>query len=169
MDPQKASQLDPKLQEAYDRVMGVATNLAQPTTNTTPTDPATTIAQATPGASTSPTDSPQVQVDTTTTPIPLQPDPANMPQMPNIDPLPAQNPTDPLTTTPEPTTSTSSPAMTTVENTATVKTHAFVAKGEGKGVKISPVIWVIGGVAFLLVYTVVWIKVFNLPVPFINQ
>lgn len=203
MDPKASSQLDPKLQEAYNRVMGTPTSGSTPTDNTVPTpvpaDPTSTTPPVldptmpnpipspteppTPPASNPPADNPLPP----TPPTPVEPSMPSEPQMPPmpaaIDPTIPVNP--PAAPEPEPAKSevpvpsqpampqpteevvqTPTPAMNSMENTASVKPHAFVAK---KGMKISPVILIVGGIAFLLVYTVVWVKVFNLSVPFINQ
>jgi hypothetical protein len=165
MDPKSSAQLDPKLQEAYNRVMGTPTGPA------TPTDPAAPAANPTPA----PTDQigpimPNVTPDPTalTTPPTVDPTVSSTPTGPEPTPITPADPTLPTPTiTPEPVQpvieTPTQPTMTTVENTAS---HAFVAK---KGMKISPVILIVGGIVFLLVYTLVWVKVFNLSVPFINQ
>lgn len=115
MDQKVSHQLDPKLQEAYDRVMGVQVPA--------PTESKTSVAPA--------------------NPVPVQPASAASSTVSIV-----QQP------------------VASVDNASVTKNHTFVAK---KGMKISPLFLVIGGVAFLLLYTIIWIKVFNLSVPFINQ
>lgn len=174
MDPKASSQLDPKLQEAYNRVMG--TNLNAPTDpSTNSSTPATTDPIITPAM-------PAAPQDTTTMPNPapaapvmsstITPSPTTAPAAPVTD---QTTPTDPAPTLPtedkpaEPETPplTGEPTMSSMESTVSTKSHAFVAKGNS--MKVSPVIIVIGGIAFLLIYSLVWIKVFNLSIPFINQ
>lgn len=178
MDPKKASQLDPTLQAAYDRVMGVATStpsdltqtpvtLVAPTANPTPatsfdpSTPATPMPDPTNTSSNSGSSMPQMPIETPTDIPPVAP--VESPQPSISTPPPTEIPTTPVV---EQTVQT---PMATVESTVTMKPHAFVAKNEGKKAKISPVIWVIGAIAFLLVYTIVCIKIFNLSVPYINQ
>lgn len=160
MDPKAAAQLDPKLQEAYDRVMGIHIDPIAPATNasTLPPVPPT-------GMPSAPT---------------MSPDSVTPPAMPSLPQSPA-NPTNTAASATVPSTpdmsgpaiieeqeeteKTPSPVMNTMENTTNVKPHGFVAKG---GMGISPVIVVLGAIVFLIIYTIVWIKVFNLPVPYIN-
>lgn len=206
MDPKQSSQLDPALQQAYDRVMG--TNVSAPADSATPgtptpVDPTATTPPApsdTPTTTPSPADpsstpvpdpniSAQTPTDTTplvtpTTDVPSSPvpttdnpvtpapdmptipaDPSSTPPVSDVPPVPAPEevPTivnQEVVETPAPTPNVS------MENTASVKPQAFVGK---KGMKISPVILAVGGVAFLVVYTLVWVKVFNLQLPFLPQ
>lgn len=168
MDPKSSAQLDPKLQEAYNRVMGT------PTGPQTIPDPATPI----PGT-TSPTDQtgpimPNVTIDPTSPGAPTTSDPTMPPAPTPTTPEPTA-PITPIDPTPTPPTAPvpmetvetpGQPKMTTVENTASVKSQAFSAK---KSMKVSPVILLVGAVAFLLVYTMVWVKVFGLQLPFLPQ
>lgn len=165
MDPKKAAQLDPKLQEAYDRVMGVATNPAQPAASPAPVAPAASPSPIMPTQSQSPA-MPVSPVDpmisgatpSVTPTISPQPDTASQP-MPVI-------PADP--TTPNASPAVTAPAMPAQDPLpgSPAKPHAFVAK---KGMKVSPVILAVGGIAFLVVYTLIWVKVFNLQLPFLPQ
>jgi len=141
MDPKTSSQLDPKLQEAYDRVMGVATNgkpISSPVTPSIPTPTPTSI----PPAQVIPSPATTLASNGPVSPTPIQPT--------------------------QTTQTTQNSTMPTEDIKSDTKSHAFVAKGNS-GMKVSPVILAVGGVAFLLIYTVIWIKVFNLSVPFINQ
>jgi hypothetical protein len=142
MDPKSSTPLDPKLQEAYNKVMG--TQIPQNSHSTPPS-------LATP---------PQT--------VP------NMPTTPSDTSLPPAVVTPPLPTPEEPSMPVSATNMETVSvgNTPTVSydsptpTQGFSA--EKKKMKVSPVILVIGGIVFLIVYSIIWIKVFNLQVPYIN-
>lgn len=139
MDPKASAQLDPKLQEAYDRVMSMQIE--------TPANPQP--AQTAPLAQQMP------------------PSPVSQNTTMNTPNQPIQNPMPQVMPAPDEMVKTPSPLIDTVENNVSVKPQSFVAKGSG--LQVSPVILVVGAVAFLIVYTVIWIKVFNLPVPYINQ
>ena len=166
MDPKSSTQLDPKLQEAYNRVMGTPTgnDVTQPTTatNSTLTPSSLPTDQAGPVM---PNVTP-ISDATVTNPVPTAnpviPDPINTPAA--IDPM--ANVTPPVIETPPVTIETSQPTMSTVENTASVKSQAFSAK---KGMKVSPVILIVGAIVFLIVYTLIWVKVFGLQIPFLPQ
>lgn len=171
MDPK---QLDPKLQEAYNRVMGV--NLTAPTNSSTPTDtpsvPANPVAQQDPTTpAMPPTPQDQTAIPNPAPAAPVMPSPVVTPDPTAAPVVPMADPTTPAEPAPSeekpaeaPTVETAMPSM---ESTVSTKPHAFVAKGNG--MKVSPVIIAVGGIAFLLIYSLVWIKVFNLSIPFINQ
>ena len=119
MNPKTPQDLDPKLKEAYDRVMGGS----------------------------------------------FTPPPAPSSQPPKMEnPPPAPNPTANLTmpeqnpfaspVTPMPPISVMSPFVTTQNGQQTILTK--------KKSKISPVIFLVVGLAFFAVYAVVWAKIFKL-------
>lgn len=127
MDQKQLSQLDPKLRETYERVMGINA-------------------------------------------------PQNIPPKPEAPLLPSQ----PEPNTPPPPQNPQSPPIPNTPNTSRV-TSAFVA-GETKisnppptetkpaemkrsERKISPVVVVLGIAVFFIIYTFVWIKVFDLKIP----
>lgn len=113
MNPKTPQDLDPKLKEAYERVMGG--NQGQPLSPTPP-----------PNA-----------------PLPTQPAP---PSVPLTNPF--ANPQPPIATT-----NVQSPSITPLNaNGKPVK----------KKTKISPIIFLVVGLAFFVVYAVVWAKVFKL-------
>jgi hypothetical protein len=103
-------QLDPKLKEAYDRVMGTVVTPPQRPPEPTHQEPVTAP--------------------------PAQPQAMAIPQ----------------------------PA-TTIEHTPTPAPAAHTEKKKGK---VSPLIIALGLIVFLLIYTLVWIKYFGVPVPFLN-
>lgn len=154
MDPKQSAQLDPKLQEAYDRVMGLT--LEQPAPQPSPQPPVTAVepTQITPSppVASTPTLNQPVTVTSTALPTTISPEtdtapvPSQLPQM-SASALDAMSPTP---TTP-----------------VHKKMHAFIAK-KTADFKVSPVILIVGAIAFLLIYTVIWVKVFNLSVPLIN-
>lgn len=141
MDPkQQISQLDPKVKEAYDRVMN---------------------ASVTPPASTSP--QPNNPTPSVTTPVV----PSTVVQTPSAQPVNPAAHTVPSTPTivagmPQPSTVRREPEkihIGSVPNTTAAK------KKTSNG--ISPIIYIIGGFIFLVVYTIFWLKFFNVPVPFL--
>lgn len=145
MDPKQNAQLDPKLKEAYDRVMGTAT----PTTTPPPVDSmATGPASAPSPVSATPVVSPTVSPATPTTaptPEPALPvAPVVMPHSTETVRIGGNTPIE-------------------VQHTTTGTTHNETKKG------ISPIIIILGAIVFLLVYSLFWIKFLNVPIPYINQ
>lgn len=112
MDPKNLSQLDPKLREVYERVMGTSVNPVKP-----------------PAAS-----------NEALTPL----------QNPATEPVPPQ-PEKPVV----------QPTLTAVPQSSKVE-MSIKPKA-----KISPLIIGLAAVVFLVVYAIVWIKVFNLQLPFL--
>lgn len=127
MDPKMPSNLDPKLKEAYERVMG--TTIPKPSAPPTPT--ATPMPNPIPGSSQA---------------LPAQP----RPEMPS-----------PVPPSPQ-----SSETMVKVSPTPT----AFVAKPQkAKSGGISPTIIFLGLFVFFVVYSLFWLKFFNVSIPFLPQ
>lgn len=194
MDPQKLSQLDPKLREAYQRVMGTTIPTPQPPsqTQTAPvSDPATIP---------SPIPSP--------IPEPMQPGPTS----PNLEPsAPPQAPADqqeepffipqpetptsgvPQPQAPTPMSSVPEPATTPTQQTSAnfvqmnsevpaspqtqatnfsnfaappvaPQTQAIVIKKKNS---LMPIVFGFVGVIFLVIYTLFWTKIFNFRLPFL--
>ncbi|MDP3726999.1 MAG: hypothetical protein Q8Q96_01630 [bacterium] len=151
MDPQnQLSGLDPKLKEAYERVMG------------------TTI----PPASPPPQQPPTVQESTPPPVIPPQsPEPASLPQQPEppsippAEPPPPEPPVAPVEPSPVPEALPPKPQQTVEQQPVHIAT-GFVAGAPNKekrgGLKISPPVFIVLGVAFLVLYIFFWIRVFNL-------
>ena len=122
MDPQATAHLDPKLKEAYDRVM--ATAVPQPS----PASPPPLQPQAEPASpSTSPIQGGPVSTQT------IDPQP-----LPSSAPIASAKPA-----------------------------SAFVAVATKPKTKILPVLFVVGGLIFFVVYAVFWVKFFNLKLPFL--
>ncbi|MCL5435157.1 MAG: hypothetical protein M1405_02095 [Patescibacteria group bacterium] len=118
MNPKTPQDLDPKLKEAYDRVMGG---------NFTPPAPAT------------PNPAPKIE-------------PAPLPTASPIPPsTPFNNPAPPV----------GNPPLSVISPTTTTQNGEQVVTTKKKS-KISPVIFLIVGLAFFAVYAVVWAKVFKL-------
>lgn len=139
MDPhqQQLNQLDPKLKEAYEKVMGKGnppanTNLQPniPTTNENPNLANINPIQAPEPASQATTGpwAPPVQPGLSTPPPAFQPKPVG------------------------------------TLNTNPLSAHGFVAKKKNT---VSPAIIVIGTIVFLVVYTLFWMKFFGINIPFL--
>ena len=166
MDPQKLSQLDPKLREAYQRVMGTSIPTPPPMPDPTPA-PAPQ-----PEPSTIPT--PPVQPPT---PVP-QPPPtggptpeSSMPEPPVFEPQPAIPQPESI---PTPQASNfvqmnsevpAAPAANTPNFSAPVQTQT-VAIEKKSGVMI-PILFGIAGLVFIAIYTLFWTKIFNFKLPFL--
>ncbi len=119
---QQFGQLDPKLKEVYERVMGTSV-ASVPKASPVPPDISQHLA------------SPKPVTPTPVAPIsePESPLPAGGHQMP-------QAPTAPQT-----------------------QTQAISVKPHGH---ISPIVWILGGLTFVVVYALAWVKIFNLKLPF---
>ncbi|OGH17114.1 MAG: hypothetical protein A3C22_00565 [Candidatus Levybacteria bacterium RIFCSPHIGHO2_02_FULL_37_10] len=133
MDPKKPADLDPKLKEIYDRVMG--TNVPQ----------------------------------TTSSP---EPPPAISSELPisSIE-QPIQQPTAP---TPPPIDATGAITSTHPEQIKQEIVKIDSKTEENKTTKqnnsqVLPVFFVIGGIIFLVFYTIFWFKYFNVPIPFLGS
>ena len=112
---QQFGQLDPKLKEVYERVMGTSISSSPKTSPVLPQQPVT-------------------------------PAPAQMQQ--HAAPIPQSESPKPQMQT--------SPAPQSLTQAVSVKPHGH----------ISPVVWILGGVAFIIIYALAWIKIFNLKLPF---
>lgn len=130
MNPTLAQTLDPKLKEAYDRVMGTQTSPSQPPTPAPNVPPASTIEQ----------------------PVTVPPTPTSF--TPPIQPSPAHSePAEPVEPVTQVYHAQAQPVSTTTLNSQ-------------KKSKISWWVFVLMGLAFFIVYTLVWIRVFNVSLPF---
>ncbi len=177
-------QLDPKLREAYNRIMGVGsdtgTNLNTNPVTSTPTPTLNTPPPVTPTPLTNPFATNQIaSVDKPLNPPtnPLVPpstpnltSPATNPLTNSVNPVSFTLPTNnqPLPNTPisEPEVkapNTNSKPAELKEDKKNPEIHGFVAKRSGQ--KISPVIIVIAVTIFLIAYTLFWLKLFNVNIP----
>ncbi|MBF8250213.1 MAG: hypothetical protein HW400_814 [Candidatus Levybacteria bacterium] len=158
MDPQKLSQLDPKLREAYQRVMGT-------TIPTPPATPATPAQNQTPSPAAEPTTPPppQIQPEPIPTPDiepPIQPEPFSIPQ-PAIDPNPQPIPAGGQT---------SDPAVPAQPNSNFVQMNSEVPTAPSQNFAsgiMMPILFGIVGLIFLVIYTFFWTKIFNFKLPFL--
>lgn len=168
MDPQKLSQLDPKLRDAYQRVMGTVIPESQtpPVQAQTPVppipDPVPTP-QPQPEAIPAPITEPTTGISTPA----VQPEPFLIPQ-----PTPTQDPATPV----QPPAQASNfvqmnseiPAapVTTPNFTAPVPLTQTVAIKKKNGMMI-PVLFGIVGLIFIVIYTIFWTRIFNVKLPFL--
>ena len=179
MDPkQQINQLDPKLKEAYERVMGTpvgGAQAAQPNgtiPSTQPPAPATPV-QSAPSAPMPPAPPAPPAPNQAAPAMPhfTSPQPMPQPVMPMSQGAPAhvqQNPAaNPFGLPAQPQAPSTPSAAPAAQGKPGAASHGFVANK--KGLHISPIILIVAGVIFLLVYTVFWFKFFNIPLPLIGQ
>lgn len=164
MDP-KTANLDPKLQAAYDRVMGTAmpqTGAPAPQTtqtNTPATPPAPEMPQSVASSIPSvPGPEAAGQSAPVAAPTPAAPQPAQTPMtpmdMPNAKPEIAKAP---------------QPAAPEVHS---VSSSGFVAQALGSEKKkslVSTPILFLAAVVFFLIYAMFWMRFFNVAIPFLPQ
>lgn len=142
MNPKNFPQnLDPKLKEAYDRVM----TMNPPTSQQTPTTPPPTDTPATPPQTTTPAQ----PAAPTTTPPPVQPTATPFSAAQPVQPIGMAAGTTPL-----------SAPITQAAPTATP------GKSAKHGSPLMSVVFIVCGVVFILAYTLFWIKILNFKTPF---
>jgi len=169
MDPQKLSQLDPKLREAYQRVMG--TTIPEPQAPPVQTQAPPPVGEFTaPATDSIPT--PQVQQpvmptgsDNFPTPEPQVTPPSsgfiNAPQ-----PVPTPNPaiqTNPASNFVQMNSEVTAPAFNSPNFSAPAPQVATFKKKNG----LTPVLFGILGLIFIVIYTFFWTKIFNFKLPFL--
>ena len=178
MDPQKLSQLDPKLREAYQRVMGTPIpqprgepaspkiQRGEPIQAQTPPPPATS--DVVPAGGHMPP-----MPDPTTTPLP-QPESVSEPQsaIPQPDPVPPLEPA----ISPEPPVQASNFVQMNSEVAAAPSQNFAqptpIAQAQTMAIKkksgiMMPVLFGIVGLASIAIYTLFWTKIFNFKLPFL--
>lgn len=146
MDPKQhqLSKLDPKLKEAYERVMS---GTPPPADGAAASVPDLTAKHVEPAAVQPPSPQPSTTQSETIS------EPVTKPQAT----------TTPITQT----------IATPIKTTAPQKIHlGYQSKpqkiaSQKKKVSIPAPIYVIGGVVFFILYTLFWVKVFNIPLPFL--
>ncbi len=175
MDPQLAK-LDPKVAETFNRVMNtpVPPPSVKPLVQTPPSGMPTVAAPASPDAPVSPSlggsqggpppsAAPPPPI---VPPAPVQP----QPEMP-AEQTPSANPTEtnPVgeTTQPEPQSEPPKVVVVSSQETQVNSANSQVFSSKKKAGKVSPVIVVLGMTVFFLVYTLIWVKVFNIKLPFL--
>lgn len=150
MDP-KTANLDPKLKEAYERIMGTAVPAPlQKANQQTQNNPAAKPIESTP------LQAPKLQVQE------VAPEPLNMP-MTEPPPLLSTQPEVPLN---EMVQSPQSPALNTAKKpfSEPLPPPADILNNDSpkKKSKIMPIFLTLGGLIFFVLYGVIWAKVFNL-------
>ena len=167
MDQQQLSTMDPKLREAYERIMGntpAMSNLPTSNKQALPSTPAidTTNPPLYTGPITPPTNqtpAAQAQSSNLTPPINKQQAQIDHIPQPHTDTSVNQNSSPP--TPPPP------PFMDPV--VANNQMHAYVASevaGVKQSLKIIQLMYLAGGLVFFAVYALFWMKFFNIPSPF---
>lgn len=179
MDPQKLSQLDPKLRDAYQRVMG--TTIPEPqVTPASPKfqrgEPAQTQTPPPVGGPTAPIpdpiSTPQPQPQPQPEPKPSEP-PTSEPQPAPLIPEPIAEPQPAIN--PQPQASNfvqmnsevaASPAAAPTPNfTAPIQIQTISIKKKNN--ILIPVMFGIAALVFITVYTLFWTKIFNFKLPFL--
>jgi len=122
VNPNLAQNLDPKLKETYDRIMGTQVNVQSP-------------------RPVAPTPQPVQQIH-----VPVE----------GVGPVSSPTPT-PASTVAEPASKEEKVEMVNINTSS-----AAPAAKPSSSKKTSPVIFVVLGVGFFLLYTVVWLKVFKI-------
>lgn len=136
MDPQSTNNLDPKLKETYDKVMGTSTSPAAPQPAAAPAMPPPAAQAAAPDQSMAtppPTDAAQAAASS----IPQPPYTADNLSFQAAIQTPAAN-------------------QVPLGNVVAPKQTSSLLR----------ILYIVGGVIFFVVYTFVWVKIFNLPLPF---
>jgi hypothetical protein len=152
MDPQKLSQLDPKLRDVYQRIMGTQVSKPQPAPIPQQSEP--------------------VQEQTFMPPISQiqpqpQPFPAQQPQpVVPAQPSPVFAQMNPQIPTPTPTMAASSNFAAPIVS-ATPQAQGMVIEKKG-GSSIKFILFGILALIFLVIYTLFWTKIFNLKLPFLS-
>lgn len=149
MDPKSLSNLDPKLRETYERVMGSASSTqappapAQPSVAPPPTVEPVAPATPSPAAPPIPTPSATTVVDSSVGVSPA-------PETPPMGNSPFQTPVVPI----------NEPAP--LPSPAAVNQNV-----EGTGASsLVKILYIAGAIVFFAVYTYFWMRVFNLQLPF---
>lgn len=162
MDPQKLSQLDPKLRDAYQRVMG--TVIPEPQSAPAPT-------QTPPPAVPNPTPAPQINPQPEPIPSPAINEPAPsiseppteqsvinpQPQAANFIQMNSEIPTAPAA---------AAPIASTPNFTAPIQTQTIAVKKKNN--ILTPILFGIATLVFIAIYTLFWTKIFNFKLPFIG-
>lgn len=161
MDQSQLSTMDPKLREAYERVMGTTTQPKVQMPSSTPpsvVNPAQAISDA----------KPPIQNLNPATPVPPPNMPNNFPQNP-----PLQNAANIPHPMPPATAAVNNPQVNTF--TASMGTtgaddhmHAYVSQEVSdvkKSLQLIQLMYIAGGLVFFAVYALFWMKFFNLALP----
>ncbi|HXS14973.1 MAG TPA: hypothetical protein VN711_02505 [Candidatus Saccharimonadales bacterium] len=114
--------------------------------------------------------SPVLQQDALTTPTAAEPLPQPLSNPAEVPPAPLPTPDTSMPTSPSAPESLAATMPVAVHATETI--HVGATSGEVKKTTkrgISPLVILFGGIVLLLAYVLFWVRVFNLPIPFISQ
>lgn len=179
MDPKALASLDPKLRETYEKVMGTSTSSSTQASVSTAPKPPIASPTATPPA-------PSVPAPVST-PLSNVPPPANplvgpnnsafpTPQINNATVVTAQTPGQGGLVDLQPTpTGAPLPASSSINGTLTktiqpLPSPASINKAAASSGHSSPIIrslYVFASIIFLAVYTIFWLKIFKIQIPFL--
>ena len=182
MDPQKLASLNPKLREAYQRVMG--TPMPQPQTPPSQTQtppptggptPAPTPMPIPEPESISPKTTPSIQEVSVPQPQPFIPQSESISEPPSAIPQPQPFTPEPAIS-PEPPVQAdnfvqmnsevqATPSQNFISPSAIPQSQAITLKK--KNGMMLPILFGIVGLVFLAVYTLFWTKIFNFKLPFL--
>ena len=158
MDPQKLSQLDPKLRDAYQRVMGASTPQPQAPPSQAQTPPPT------PAPTPTPAPEPKPIPPEPTPPIQEPPVPKGQPAIPQ--PEPAIPPKPPVQAINFDQMNSSVAAAQTSPNLTAPAPQAQTIPQKKKS-SLMPILIGIAILVFIAVYALFWTKIFNLQLPFL--
>lgn len=155
MDPNTLTNLDPKLRETYERVMGTTTPApAEPPAASD--QPSAQIPVPTPAADPLPI--------TASEPAPEQASPSPTPSTPTLSAPAADTLSAPLT---QPLSTNDQPQNVTINQPLPdPSVSAFVAKPHGH-MGLIRVFYILGGIVFFVIYIFFWMKIFNIQLPFL--
>jgi hypothetical protein len=156
MDTQKMSQLDPKLRDAYERVMGIAI----PKPQTTPSQIKTPSPASGSTAPVSATiQSPQPQSQPESNAASSTSEPQSTPLAPQSQSIPEQQASNFVRMNSE--------APTSTSNSATLSPQIQTISLKKKNGILTPILFGIVALVFLVIYTLFWTKIFNFKLPFL--
>ena len=156
MDPNSLTNLDPKLRETYERVMGTSTPA--------PTTPLPQAADATPAATTDIASKPATDALST----PVAPDPTN-PLSPAEPMTSATPPSDGLSqpVVAESPLSQEQPQNVTINQPLPDPTAGVIINKPHGHMGLIRVFYILGAIVFFIIYMFFWIKIFNIKIPFL--
>jgi hypothetical protein len=178
MDPQKLSQLDPKLRDAYQRVMGTTIPEPQAPPAQTQTPPAIDGSAAlTSNPMSAGQPQPVMPAEQANLSAAMQPQSPSLPPEPITTPQPAINPQTQFVPTPDsaaqaqPTSNfvqmnsevSATPTLNSPNFSAPAPQAVTLKKKNG----MMPILFGIVGLVFIVIYTFFWTKIFNLKLPFL--
>jgi hypothetical protein len=163
MDPQKLSQLDPKLRDVYTRIMGTTIPTPQAVQKPTPIDGAPPAPFINPVSDQSAQSQPTPIATQPSAPAPqaAPPPPSPTQTNPNFVQMNSTIPAAPAAATTIPTQNFTAPSPAPVQ----AQTQQIIAAKKSGALK--PIIFFFLGLILILGYTYFWIKFFNLKLPFL--